>query len=315
MFGLLKLTVVEKGRFYKLLLLLRLKIFNVKFFLNLLHKYIRNLLVFHFIFNFNKIFVAVVVSFNLEGNYLIVAVNTAMMRVIVEAIKACPEINSHIYFNRKLVRGEVKTFKEINISMPTVLHNGEMMTLNIHDMEKKTMSEMRDTIKETIRRANNTDLNEVMYEVSLDNTLTGLKQGKIAQTVCRLIGSKTGKHKVKTLKGEAKKKYYSIPETDRLTKHDIEQGTITVSNLGSICRDWNGACTLLEIIPPQTCAIAIGSIQKKPVVDENGNVVAGNVMPLTIAFDHRAFDLGDVKPFMEKLNEIFLNPEVIKEWL
>ena len=49
--------------------------------------------------------------------------------------------------------------------------------------------------------------------------------------------------------------------------------------------------------------------------DENGNVVAGNVMPLTIAFDHRAFDLGDVKPFMEKLNEIFLNPEVIKEWL
>ena len=136
-----------------------------------------------------------------------ITVNTAMMRVIVEAIKACPEINSHIYFNRKLVRGEVKTFKEINISMPTVLHNGEMMTLNIHDMEKKTMSEMRDTIKETIRRANNTDLNEVMYEVSLDNTLTGLKQGKIAQTVCRLIGSKTGKHKVKTLKGEAKKKY------------------------------------------------------------------------------------------------------------
>ena len=225
-----------------------------------------------------------------------ITVNTAMLRVIVEAIKACPQVNSHIYFNRKLVRGEVKT-------------------LNIHDMDKKSMSQMRDTIKETIRRANNTDLNEVMFEVSLDNTLTGLKQGKIAQTICRLVGSKTGKHKVKTLKGEAKKKYYSIPESDRLTKHDIEQGTITVSNLGSICRDWQGACTLLEIIPPQTCAIAIGSIQKKPVCDENGNVVAGNVMPLTLAFDHRAFDLGDVKPFITKLNEIFKNPEVMKEWL
>lgn len=121
-----------------------------------------------------------------------ITVNTAMMRVIVEAIKACPEINSHIYFNRKLVRGEVKTFKEINISMPTVLHNGEMMTLNIHNMEKKTLSEMRDTIKETIRRANNTDLNEVMYEVSLDNTLTGLKHGKIAQTVCQDGGRAEG---------------------------------------------------------------------------------------------------------------------------
>lgn len=53
-----------------------------------------------------------------------ITVNTAMLRVIVEAIKACPQVNSHIYFNRKLVRGEVKTFKEINISMPTVLHNG-----------------------------------------------------------------------------------------------------------------------------------------------------------------------------------------------
>ncbi len=244
-----------------------------------------------------------------------ITINTAMLRIIVEAIKACPEINSHINFNRKLVRGEVKTFKEINISMPTVLKTGEMMTLNIHNMDKKSMSEMRDTIKETIRRANNTDMNEVMFEVSLDNTLTGLKHGKIAQTVCRLIGSKTGKHKVKTLKGKAKKDYYSIPETDRLTKHDIEQGTITISNLGSICRDWNGVCTLLEIIPPQTCAIAIGSIQKKAIVDENGEVKAGTTLPLTIAFDHRAFDLGDIKPFIDKLNEIFKNPQVIKEWL
>ena len=74
-------------------------------------------------------------------------------------------------------------------------------------------------------------------------------------------------------------------------------------------------CTLLEIIPPQTCAIAIGSIQKKAIVDENGEVKAGTTLPLTIAFDHRAFDLGDIKPFMDKLNEIFKNPQVIKEWL
>ena len=31
-------------------------------------------------------------------------------------------------------------------------------------------------------------------------------------------------------------------------------------------------------------------------------------MPLTIAFDHRAFDLGDVKPFMEKLMKFSLIP-------
>lgn len=242
-------------------------------------------------------------------------INTVMLRVIVEGLKACPIMNSHIEFNRKLVRGKVTQFEEINISMPMVLNTGEMMTLNMHNMHEKTISQMQDSIKDNQRRANNSDMNEVMFEVSLDNTLNGLKQGKISQTLNRLIGSKTGKHKVKTLSGEAKKKYYAISTNDRLTKHDIEQGTITVSNLGSIYRDWNGACTLLEIIPPQVCAIAIGAIQKIAVVDDNGYVVAGSKMPLTIAFDHRALDMGDVVPFMKKLDEIFANPQILKEWI
>lgn len=243
-----------------------------------------------------------------------ITLNTAMLRVIVEGLKACPIMNSHIEFNRRLVRGNVKTIEEINISMPMILKTGEMMTINMHDMHTKNMSQMRDAIADSTRRANNSDLNEVMFEVSLDNTLAGLKQGKIAQTVNRLIGSKTGKHKVKTLKGKAKKEYYSIPEADRLTKYDIEQGTITVSNLGSVCRSWNGACTLLEIIPPQVCAIAIGASQLVPIAEPDGTVRTGTRLPLTIAFDHRALDMGDVTPFINKLNEIFENPQMIKEW-
>lgn len=242
-------------------------------------------------------------------------INTIMLRVIVEGLKACPIMNSHIEFNRKLVRGNVKTFKEIDISMPMVLKTGEMMTINMHDMQDKTMSQMRDAIADSARRANNSDMNEVMFEVSLDNTLQGLKKGKIAQTINRLVGSKTGKHKVKTLTGQAKKEYYSIPVTDRLTKHDIEQGTITVSNLGSVCRNWNGLCTLLEIIPPQVCAIAIGATQLVPIAEQDGTIRTGYRLPFTIAFDHRALDMGDITPFINKLNEIFENPDIIREWI
>lgn len=241
--------------------------------------------------------------------------NTIMLRVIVEGLKACPVMNSHIEFNRKLVRGNVKTFKEIDISMPMILKTGEMMTINMHDMHNKTMSQMRDAIADSARRANNSDLNEVMFEVSLDNTLQGLKKGKIAQTINRLIGSKTGKHKVKTLTGQAKKDYYSISEKDRLTKHDIEQGTITVSNLGSVCRNWNGICTILEIIPPQVCAIAIGATQLVPIAEQDGTVRTGYKLPFTIAFDHRALDMGDITPFINRLNEIFANPDVIRDWV
>ena len=215
-----------------------------------------------------------------------ITINTAMLRIIVEGLRACPKMNGHIEFNRKLVRGKVTTLENIDISMPVVLKSGEMMTINMHDMDSKNMSQMRDAIADSMRRANNSDMNEVMFEVSMDNTIQGLKKGKIGQTICRLIGSKTGKHKVKTLSGQAKKEYYSFPVSDRLTKHDIEQGTITISNLGSIYRGWKGECTILEIIPPQLVAIGVGAAQQKPVCTPRGEVVSALVFPLTVAFDH-----------------------------
>ena len=254
----------------------------------------------------------------LEDKTKKITINTVMMKIICEGLKAAPKLNAHLEFNRKLVRGCLKTYDHIDISMPMILPNGEMMTVNLHDMGDKSLTEMTETILDTARRAQNTDLNEVMFEVSLDNTLTALKKGKVAQTINRLYGSKTGKHRVRTLSGQAKKDYYSIPETERLTKHDIEQGTTTITNVGSIYRPFRGEVNILEIIPPQVTAFAIGATQKKALVktDENGNdeIYIGFTMPITAAMDHRALDYGDMVPFFEKLDSIFENPSIIQEW-
>ena len=247
-----------------------------------------------------------------------ITINTVMLKIICEGLKAAPKCNAHLEFNRKLVRGCLKTFDHIDISMPMILPNGEMMTVNLHDMGDKTLTEMTEVILDAARRAENTDLNEVMFEVSLDNTLTALKRGKIAQTINRLYGSKTGKHKVHTLSGKAKKEYYSIPETERLTKHDIEQGTTTITNVGSIYRPFRGEVNLLEIIPPQVTAFAIGATQKKALVRTNekgeDEMYIGFTMPITAAMDHRALDYGDMVPFFEKLDEIFADPSIIHSW-
>ena len=247
-----------------------------------------------------------------------ITINTIMLKILCEGLKAAPKMNTHLIFNRKLVRGCLKYYDHIDISMPLVLPTGEMMTVNMHDMGNKSLSEMTDAINDTIRRAKGSDMNEVMFEVSLDNTLNGLKEGKILQAIRRLYGSKTGKHKVKTLTGKDKKEYYAIPTTERLTKHDIEQGTTTISNLGSIYKEQKGVCALLEIIPPQTTAFAINAAQKRPTVvtDKNGNesIEIRTILPITIAIDHRALDYGDVVPFMKKLDEIFANPEVVLGW-
>lgn len=248
-----------------------------------------------------------------------ISVNTLMLKVITEGLKAAPIMNSHIDFNRKLVRGEINTYEDINISMPMILPNGEMMTVNLHNFESKSLDEMSAEIKDVARRAQNTDLNEAMFEVSMDNTITALKKGKIMQTIYRLIGSKTGKHKVKTLKGKAKREYNAIPKTERLTKHDIEQGTVTVSNIGSTYRNQRGSTCLLEIIPPQVTAFAVGAVQDKPVVatDSFGKktIEARQVLPICIAFDHRAIDFGDIVPFLERLDDIFENPAQIRNWI
>ena len=145
------------------------------------------------------------------------------------------------------------------------------------------------------------------------------KKGKVLQAVRRLYGSKMpGKHKVKTLGGEEKKRYYAIPESERLSQKDLEQGTITVSNLGSVYREGTQRCYMLQIVPPQTCVIALLSIRKEPVVvtDENGEdkIAIRQILPMTLAFDHRAYDYPDIIPFFRRLDEIFADPSVIKEW-
>lgn len=248
-----------------------------------------------------------------------ITLNTVMLKIICEGLKAAPKMNTTLEFNRRLVRGTLKYHDTIDISMPMVLPSGEMMTVNMRDMGNKSLREMTAAINDTVRRAKNSDMNEVMFEVSLDNTLNGLKEGKVLQTLRRLYGSKMpGKHKVHTLSGSEKKKYYSIPKSERLTKLDIEQGTTTISNIGSVCRDFMGTTFLLEIIPPQTTAFCIGPIQKKPwvVKDENGNdkVEVRQIITITSAIDHRALDFGDCVPMIEKFNEIFRNPEILLSW-
>ena len=77
--------------------------------------------------------------------------NTVMLRAVCEGLKAAPIMNSHIEFNRKFVTGRIDTYEDINISMPTILPNGEMMTINLRDFGSKNLIEMTDYINDINR--------------------------------------------------------------------------------------------------------------------------------------------------------------------
>ena len=104
-----------------------------------------------------------------------ITVNTLVLKIICEGLKTAPKMNTTLDFSRKFVRGTLNYHKNIDISMPMILKTGEMMTVNLHDMGNKSLPEMANAIANTVKRADHSDMNEVMFEVSMDNTLKGLK--------------------------------------------------------------------------------------------------------------------------------------------
>ena len=246
-----------------------------------------------------------------------ITINIVLLQAIIQGLRACPAMNGHIKYKRRSANGLLEIYADINISMSMQLPNGEMMTVNLHNCEEKNLRQLRDYMANLRRRMEKTNFTEAMYEVALDNTVRLLREGKLGIVLARLFGANFGKGKVCRLKGAEKKEYLAIPREDRLTKHDIEQGTVTVSNLGSVYRGSYAPPALLEIIPPQISVVGIGSFYDRPgVVMEDGkqDMAIRKYLPMTIAFDHRAMDYGDVAPFMKRLDEIFADPSVMKDW-
>ena len=102
-----------------------------------------------------------------------------------------------------------------------------------------------------------------------------------------------------------------------LSPADIEGGTVTVSNIGSICKS-PGQFALLEILPPQVFAAGISAIQERPgvYVNDAGEKVLGirKILPMCLVFDHRVLDFSDLVPFVSRLDRLFQDPQEIFSW-
>jgi pyruvate dehydrogenase E2 component (dihydrolipoamide acetyltransferase) len=81
-------------------------------------------------------------------------------------------------------------------------------------------------------------------------------------------------------------------------------GGITVSNLGMIDID-----SFFSIInPPQASIISVPRIMKRPIVDDNDNIVVGYTLTIGYAIDHRIIDGMDAALFLSRIKQILENP-------
>ncbi|QXK92378.1 pyruvate dehydrogenase complex dihydrolipoamide acetyltransferase [Neoehrlichia mikurensis] len=89
----------------------------------------------------------------------------------------------------------------------------------------------------------------------------------------------------------------------KLQPKEFQGGSITISNLGMF-----GIKEFMAIInPPQSCIIAVGNSEKKPVVINN-NITIANIMTVTLSADHRVIDGVIAAQFFNCFKKYIENP-------
>ncbi|XP_017760762.1 PREDICTED: lipoamide acyltransferase component of branched-chain alpha-keto acid dehydrogenase complex, mitochondrial isoform X2 [Eufriesea mexicana] len=71
-----------------------------------------------------------------------------------------------------------------------------------------------------------------------------------------------------------------------ISSNDLLNTTFSLSNIGTV----GGTYTKPVIVPPQIVIGAFGKVQKLPRFDDEGNVIAANIMSISWAADHRVID-------------------------
>jgi pyruvate dehydrogenase E2 component (dihydrolipoamide acetyltransferase) len=92
----------------------------------------------------------------------------------------------------------------------------------------------------------------------------------------------------------------------KLQPADWEGNTFTISNLGMFGIDQFTAI----INPPDACILAIGGITPTALV-KNGQLVAGNLMKVTLSCDHRVVDGATGSGFLKSLKHFLENPVLL----
>jgi pyruvate dehydrogenase E2 component (dihydrolipoamide acetyltransferase) len=93
----------------------------------------------------------------------------------------------------------------------------------------------------------------------------------------------------------------------KLQPDEYQGGTITVSNMGMF-----GIESFTAIInPPQAAIVAVSSIDRRPTYDENGEVVPGSFMKLTLSADHRIANGRDGALYMSEVKRVLENPVML----
>ncbi|GFZ75441.1 dihydrolipoamide acetyltransferase component of pyruvate dehydrogenase complex [Hydrangea phyllody phytoplasma] len=88
--------------------------------------------------------------------------------------------------------------------------------------------------------------------------------------------------------------------------NQLQNGTFTITNFGSI--DITYGTPVINY--PELAILGVGKITKKPVV-ENSQIVIADMLPLSLAIDHRIIDGADGGRFLKRVKELLNTPTLL----
>jgi len=93
----------------------------------------------------------------------------------------------------------------------------------------------------------------------------------------------------------------------KIKPEEYQGGTLTISNLGAY-----GVESFYAIInPPQAAILAVGAIVKKPVVNAQDQIVAGQRMTISLSGDHRVVDGAAGAEFLATIRKSLESPTTL----
>lgn len=250
--------------------------------------------------------------------------NTVMLKVLAQGLKAAPKLNAHYKYNHSTMAGQLIIKKHIDVSMAVCKADGSTFQMKLQHIEDKSLKEIALMSADARKRLNESQLDEVMFEVSRQHIIGELSQGRIVTPLRQALSASFGKGKVVRLSETLKSDFLKITGKKPLQPdcavrlEELSQGSVCFTNWGAICDSPGFNIVSGPLLYPQVFLFSMGRLKEENYVyeDENGNLKLGSkkILPLGLNFDHKIGGAYELVPFIKRLEEIFADPEVMYNW-
>ena len=201
--------------------------------------------------------------------------------------------------------GTIYLAEDINLSFTIHTKYGVIKPI-VRNPHQKDIGTVANEMRDLTRRARKTDANILYRNAAIAYLKSSLKQCDVKELggLWMLIRSLL----FERVKPDPE--FKDVPQDQQLQVSDMLGATCTLANIGSAV---DGHQTLTVITPPEVAMFGLSDIHLAPTVVD-GQVVPRNTVTLFSTIDHRAYDAGEVFPFIQHLKRYINDPARIYEW-